>query len=303
MRLGQFDPFTWALWEAGRLDVSWNTWPGCQYWCGGESTEVESLLVQAEGGYGDIFMMLRWLPLLKKRFGIRKLGLTVFQGMWDLSLGVDEVYVVGEDMMDFTTWQYATSILSLPAAFDITNWDQIPDVPPYRSMYRQITVRKIGFCFRAEQNSSSLNTKSLPPAVAQQLVDELTLPGRRGCSVYSLAPNQKDLYGTGEFSQPDNIIYEPERMATWRETANYIRQMDFVITVDTAVAHLTGLIGVPCLVLLPKSSCWRWGVNRTSGPWYGPQLTYYHQMKPLAWENDVDLILKTAKERIHQLHG
>src|SRR5690348_9802251 len=67
MRQGRFDAAL-PLWEAGRLDVSWFPWPGTKYWNGREPESPESLLIQSEGGYGDTFMFMRWIPLLKKRF-------------------------------------------------------------------------------------------------------------------------------------------------------------------------------------------------------------------------------------------
>ncbi len=72
MRYGRFEE-AWPFWEAGRLDCSWNPWTGSQYWDGCNPVP-EELLVQAEGGYGDLFMFMRWLPYLKKR-GVKKIGL------------------------------------------------------------------------------------------------------------------------------------------------------------------------------------------------------------------------------------
>ena len=85
-------------------------------------------------------------------------------------------------------------------------------------------------------------------------------------------------------------------MTDWAATRDYILSMDFVVTVDTAVAHLTGLLGVPCLVLLPIGACWRWGLPGEIPPWYGPQMTYYRQKQPLTW--DANEIVAAVKERI-----
>ena len=66
--------------------------------------------------------------------------------------------------------------------------------------------------------------------------------------------------------------------------------MDYVLTVDTAVAHLCGVLGVPCLVLLPVSHCWRWGTQKGSGHtswWYGPKLRMFVQDKPFEWDATV----------------
>ena len=137
--------------------------------------------------------------------------------------------------------------------------------------------------------------KSLPREVANAVVDGLKWH-IKDLEIYSLSPEKADLYSQSTFSQPDGVTYEPDRMTDWAATRDYILSMDFVVTVDTACAHLAGLLGVPCLVLLPIGACWRWGMPGDQPPWYGPQMTFYRQKQPLAW--DAAEIVAAVKERI-----
>src|SRR5580698_5263236 len=82
MRLGRFEE-AWPYWESGRLHVSWSPWPTTEYW-DGTAENIPSLLVQAEGGYGDIFMFMRWIGLLKSVKGVGRVGLMIFPGLADL---------------------------------------------------------------------------------------------------------------------------------------------------------------------------------------------------------------------------
>src|SRR5690606_14650923 len=50
--------------------------------------------------------------------------------------------------------------------------------------------------------------------------------------------------------------------------AAFIEQMDLVVTVDNAVAHLAGALGREAWVIAPASPDWRWGTSGDATPWY-----------------------------------
>jgi ADP-heptose:LPS heptosyltransferase len=52
------------------------------------------------------------------------------------------------------------------------------------------------------------------------------------------------------------------------DTARAVTEAHQVVTVDTAMAHLAGALGLPTLVLIPDPPDWRWGVNLSLNPWY-----------------------------------
>ena len=291
MRYGRFEE-AWPYWEAARLDASWQPWTGSQYWDGSDPVP-ESLLVQAEGGYGDLFMFMRWLASLKQ-FGVKKVGLMLWPAAetlldWKMK-GVDEVYVIGRDQIPFT-WTHSTSIMSLGAVAKVKEWRDIPTWPAWQGTTATRPVRRIGFAWRAEESTSPLRVKSLPWEVASTIATD-DLSGEW----FSLSPEKADIHSVSEFRQPVGLQYEPDRMTDWAATRDYILSMDFVVTVDTGCAHLTGLLGVPCLVLLPIGACWRWGMPGDHPSWYGPQMTFYRQEQPLVW--DADEIVAAVKERI-----
>lgn len=53
-----------------------------------------------------------------------------------------------------------------------------------------------------------------------------------------------------------------------RRSAALIEQLDLVITVDTAIAHLAAGLGKPVWILLPPNADWRWLLEREDSPWY-----------------------------------
>ena len=61
----------------------------------------------------------------------------------------------------------------------------------------------------------------------------------------------------------------PGSISDFTDTAALVMAMDVVLTVDTAVAHLSGALGRPTWLMLNWfAHCWRWLVNRDDSPWY-----------------------------------
>ena len=70
------------------------------------------------------------------------------------------------------------------------------------------------------------------------------------------------------------------------DTAAALKAMDAIITVDTAVAHLAGALGVKTFLLLPYSSDWRWFNDTKTTPWY-KSVEIFKQSDPISWEKEL----------------
>ena len=66
-----------------------------------------------------------------------------------------------------------------------------------------------------------------------------------------------------------------------------MRQLDLVISVDTAVAHLAGALNRPTWLLLPQNADFRWMKDRLDSPWY-PSMRLFRQRKHGDWTGVVD---------------
>jgi ADP-heptose:LPS heptosyltransferase len=73
------------------------------------------------------------------------------------------------------------------------------------------------------------------------------------------------------------------------DTAALMAELDLVISVDTAVAHLAGAMGRPAWVLLPFVPDWRWQMHRRESVWY-PTLRLYRQHRWRDWSEAVDAV-------------
>ncbi|HEY8873034.1 MAG TPA: glycosyltransferase family 9 protein, partial [Stellaceae bacterium] len=80
------------------------------------------------------------------------------------------------------------------------------------------------------------------------------------------------------------------------DTAALIEALDLVISVDTAIAHLTGALGKPIWLLNRFDTEWRWLVGRDDSPWY-PHLRQFRQPAPGDWSN----VIRAARDALRRL--
>jgi|GEM_PF-5208253 len=72
-------------------------------------------------------------------------------------------------------------------------------------------------------------------------------------------------------------------------TAQLMRAMDLVITIDSMPAHLAGALGVPTWTLLPADADWRWMEEREDSPWY-PTMRLFRQQHAGEWEPVIERV-------------
>ena len=88
------------------------------------------------------------------------------------------------------------------------------------------------------------------------------------------------------------------------DTAALMRNLDLVITCDSAPAHLAGALGIPVWVAVPFAPDWRWMLEREDTPWY-PTMRLFRQTRPGDWADVfmrieaalADLVSRTLRNR------
>ena len=76
------------------------------------------------------------------------------------------------------------------------------------------------------------------------------------------------------------------------DTAAAISELDLVISVDTAVAHLAATLQRPTWLMLPFASEWRWLLETEQTPWY-PTMRIFRQHRPGDW---AELVSRMTQE-------
>ncbi|HUB11082.1 MAG TPA: tetratricopeptide repeat protein [Acetobacteraceae bacterium] len=255
---------------------------------GGEDAAGRTLLIHAEQGYGDTLQFCRYASLAKDR-GLRVILeapaalIRLLHGL----RGVDRLVTTGEALPDF---DLHCPMLSLPLAF-ATTVTTIPCDTPYlhadaaeAAAWAARLAPTIGAGPRIGLAWAG-NRRSHWPAAAE-------IDRRRSLAFERLAPllavpalqfyslQMPDTAGAAAAPLIDCMA----EMHDFADTAALIANMDLVISVDTAIAHLAGALGRPVCLLDRFDHCWRWLAGQRDSPWY-PTMRIYRQPNPGDWDS------------------
>jgi tetratricopeptide (TPR) repeat protein len=252
------------------------------------------VLLAAEQGRGDVIQFARYVTLLARRGA--EVVVEAYPDLIALLRTLDGAAEVVEPETD-TPRDLLTSLLSLPMAFG-TEVENIPAAVPYvqapadrlaawRDRLGPRVMPRVGVCWWGSQH---LPERSMPVAALEPLLRQ------PGLEFHAL---QKDL--------PDEhrAWLTANRLATlhtaalddFADTAALITQMDLVITIDTAVAHLAGALDRPVWIMLLRGADWRWLRGRTDSPWY-PTARLFRRGAEHDWRAVVDAVVRALPEVI-----
>ena len=83
------------------------------------------------------------------------------------------------------------------------------------------------------------------------------------------------------------------------DTVAIVKQLDLIITVDTAILHLCAALGLPTWGLIARRCDWRWrDSERDDSPWYR-SLTLFRQSK----HNDWPELIGRVREALLQINA
>lgn len=257
----------------------------------GSDPAGKTILVYGEQGFGDTIQNARYIPLLAAR-GARVI-LSCHNSLMRL-LGT----LAGEpEIIDQQTpapdYDAHVPIMEFPRLFE-TALDTIPADCPYLSPPEGQEFSSPKHIFRngIVWSGSARHQKNRIRSMA--LDDLAPLFNIPGLIVFSLQTGEaaKDI-GTSEFG---NLLRDlGSGLTDFAHTAHVLRQLDLLITADTAIAHLAGALGLPVWVLLPFAPDWRWMLRRADSPWY-PSMRLFRQPAPGDWAGAIKGVAEALAE-------
>ena len=228
----------------------------------GDDPAGKRLLIHAEQGFGDTLQFGRYLPLLRERGA--KLVLSVQRPLRSLVAHSMPWLELQRDTTPAADFQ--CTLLSLPHLLKTTP-DTIPAPVPYIDAPPQAISRlgaaigeggglKVGLAWAGNPKHFLDKERSLALALLAPLL------AVKGVRFFSLQ------IGTAAREASASITDLAPELTDFAQTAGAIANLDLVISVDTAVAHLAGAMGKPVWIMLPFVPDWRWQLERKDSLWY-----------------------------------
>ena len=270
----------------------------------GSGISGKTILIHNEAGargFGDTIQFIRYVPL------VADLGAKVIvECQKELSsilknvAGIHNIVVEGESLPDFDVY---CQFFSLPFLFN-TTIESIPSIIPYITTDSLLvgqwkdkiqhckTNLKIGFVWEADpfhQQNLGVSNRNCPLELF------LNLTKNRDAVFYSLQMG-KAVEQLRNLTGNLNIIDLTEDIRDFSDTAAFIENLDLIISIDTAVAHVAGALGKQVWILVPFMPDSRWLLERQDSPWY-PSARLFRQPSPGNWES----VIANVKDELLKL--
>lgn len=244
----------------------------------GEPIPGKTLLICAEQGFGDVIQFARFTLQARARAGQVILECQApLKRLFEHARCADIVIAYGETPPPF---DYYIPVMSLPLVLGTTldsipgdprlvapDAEALPPVPPGHL--------KVGLAWTGNSTHHNDARRSIP------LVELAPILAKPGITFFSLQVPVRPADQPHVDAAP-NLVSLTDRLLDFYDTAGCLAQMDLVLSVDTAVAHLAGSLGKPVWTLLPEPADWRWLLQRTDSPWY-PTMRLFRQSPSGQW--------------------
>jgi len=256
------------------------------------------IAIYGEQGFGDVLQFIRYAPLMQKDgatvFAVVHPELVTFiEGSMPGVLCLNAQRRIEADhhvaLMDLPM-HYGTTLETVPAAVPylqapedkVLHWRE--RLEPWSGKF------KIGLAWSGSPRQVNNVNRAMP---LRELMAICELPG-----VQCFSLQKADAGELAELQLPAGKLID--FTSEWRDftdSAAMLQNLDLVITVDTAIAHLAGAMARPTWVMLAPNPDWRWLLERDDSPWY-PTMRLFRREHGEARAAQVTRLVQALKERL-----
>tara|TARA_Y100001970_G_C14188407_1_gene833935 strand:- start:118 stop:1398 length:1281 start_codon:yes stop_codon:yes gene_type:complete len=254
----------------------------------GEDLNGKSILIISEQGIGDIIQFSRYIYAIKKRFDV-KIVFKVRKKLHYLFKNSKFNLIGPEDPLVDT--DYYQCLMTLPAIFYELESELIPNYNfincenklfnYWKEKLNHIKGNKIGLCWQGDPNYGRDFMRSIPLKKFEKL---FLIPNLNFIN-FTKGAGQDQLK---DFKFKDKIYdysHELDNGAnSFEDSIALLKNIDLLITVDTAVGHIASTMDVSTWLLLDSSADWRWHAQTNNFSWYN-NLKFFKQKKINVWDD------------------
>jgi hypothetical protein len=254
-----------------------------------------TILLWMEQGLGDMIQFIRYAALLQEQGGrvvVECPGFLIpLIPLFSTCPGIAQLVAEGSPLPDFDVH---APLMSLPHLCR-TTLTSIPATVPYlfandalvaawaRQLARYEADYRIGITWQGNPHHRHDRYRSIPVQLFAPLGQ---LPGVRLINLQK-GSGIDQLASSGDRFAVIDLLSEQDPAVAFMDTAAIMRNLHLVITVDTAIAHLAGALGVPVWTAIAAIPDWRWLLDRADSPWY-PTMRIFRQQEFGNWREVID---------------
>ena len=272
--------------EIKKNKIEWN----------GSDLKNTALLIICEQGIGDNIQFVRYISLIKKNN--TKIILFVKKNFKSFFKNLKSVDIIVDKINDLPSFDQFIFLMSLPNIFK--NINLFPKPINFLNKQNNLDIKwkeifkkydhyklKIGLAWQGDQinnrndSKRSIALKTFEPILRLNKIKFFSLQknfGKEQIEIYEFGDLIENFY--------DNIDKEP-----FEDTLSIIENLDLVISVDTALAHLSATTGKKTWIMIPKVPDFRWGLSSSTSLWYN-NVALYRQKEINDWKSVVEDIVK-----------
>ncbi len=269
-----------ARWQTEAMTGKKRTFPVPE-WDGAADLRGKTILLLPEQGLGDFVQFVRFAKPLADR-GADVVVQTPPE-LAALAATVPGVHrVASAERTDLVIHSHA-HLLSLPGRLKVgladVSGEPYMSPPPdvvtkWKERMKAVPGFKVGIAWQGNPKHTGDRWRSVPLARVAPLA---AVPGVTLCSV------QKG-HGREQIDGVTCPMFDfGEELADFTDTAGLLANLDLLLTIDSAVAHLAGATGAKVWALLAANNDWRWLTGRADTPWYA-SMRLFRQPKVQDWD-------------------